>query len=215
MKKYVCEKCNENFKSKQGLIRHESRKIPCNEQVILNCERCKKTFKTNQGLARHQNRKKLCDVIKVSENNLQIELDIEKEKTRQVIIKSKNNLEKIAAQKNKEIEIEMLKLQRKEITTSIAIYVISNEEHITHSKYKIGRTSSTRKKLETTYQRYLNNAKVLLYHETNTAEIDETNILTYFKDKRQLTSTGRLNEWIYEDFNIIKKYIDEEIIKIL
>jgi hypothetical protein len=115
---HICEKCEKSFKSKQGLIRHKSRKISCDIPVNLDCPRCKKTFKTKQNLDKHLVKKNICQIISYQK-------DFDKE-VLLMEIKHRNVLEKIAAQKNKEIEIEMLKLQRKEKTPQVINNIIND-----------------------------------------------------------------------------------------
>lgn len=90
----------------------------------------------------------------------------------------------------------------------MACYVISSPDLILLNKYKFGKTNQTRKQLETTYQRYLDGAKVLLFYETDTEDEDEDAILEHFREHRQKTSTGRLNEWLRIEFNILKDYLE-------
>ena len=49
----------------------------------------------------------------------------------------------------------------------MSIYVVTNLEHEHRDQYKLGRTKTSKKKIESMYQRYLNCAKVLLYYSTS------------------------------------------------
>lgn len=126
--KHVCDKCTKNFKSKQGLLRHHTRKIPCDQPLDLLCERCDKKFSTQFNLDRHINKKNPCKLKK----NFRT-VDEEKELLE---IKHKNDLEKIEKQKEliklqkqKHLEIEHAKTSRKEKTAQV-INNIQNNIHI-------------------------------------------------------------------------------------
>lgn len=126
--KHICDKCTKNFKSKQGLLRHYTRKIPCDQTIDLVCERCDKKFSTQFNLDRHLNKKNPCQIKKNFRS-----ADEEKELLE---IKHKNDLEKIEKQKElielqkqKHLEIEHAKTARKEKTAHV-INNIHNDIHI-------------------------------------------------------------------------------------
>jgi hypothetical protein len=89
----ICANCDKKFKSIQGLISHAKRKIPCT--IKLRCPQCNKEFKTNWNLEQHKNRKTPC--VKQSK------IDNEKEL---LLFKHNLDLEKIAAQKEKDLAVE-------------------------------------------------------------------------------------------------------------
>lgn len=106
----ICDKCTRTFKSKQGLLLHQ-RKIPdCGIKIIYKCESCNKEFSANSLLQRHLNRKTPCvKKIKKQNNNyrpLEEELKI-------IDHKKNAELEKIAAQREKDLAVEEKKSERK------------------------------------------------------------------------------------------------------
>ena len=56
--KFICKKCNREFKSGRNLLKHQNRKIPCDRE--LKCDKCGKIFRQISDLKRHQNAKRDC-----------------------------------------------------------------------------------------------------------------------------------------------------------
>lgn len=125
----ICEKCTKKFSSKQGLEFHKNKKNPCDR--ILKCDKCSKVFKQKNDLARHINRKKSClsEAETIRLNLLQLE--IEKEKTNRIEIKSIKKLEE-SAKKLEEIELKSAKKieERNKILEEIELKSVKDLEKI-------------------------------------------------------------------------------------
>jgi uncharacterized C2H2 Zn-finger protein len=132
---HICEKCNRNFKSKQGLVRHKTRIVPCDEPIDLSCPICSKIFKSKFNLDRHKNKKNPCEknipkqITRTVEDELKI---LDKETEKEILLletKHSQHKELISLQKQKHLEIESLKTARKEKTAHV-INNIQNNIHI-------------------------------------------------------------------------------------
>lgn len=133
--KYRCQKCKKRFTSEYLLNKHLNKTISCD--IVLKCDKCEKKFDTIFLLNRHLLRKTPCisTTIENNSNNIllkieEVKLDQEREKTRQEEEKTRRELEKlklkeeiqikkIELQKQKNLEIEQAKTDRKEKTASI------------------------------------------------------------------------------------------------
>jgi uncharacterized C2H2 Zn-finger protein len=58
--RYICEKCDKEFKAKWQLERHMKNINPCIKQELFSCQICKKTFKRKDYLDSHLNKKNSC-----------------------------------------------------------------------------------------------------------------------------------------------------------
>lgn len=87
-----CTKCKEKFTNKYHLNRHINRKTPCD--VVLQCTRCTKIFDNKRDLDKHTARKFPCkEYIVNTKSIIEIELEIEKEKTIRMNSKIINKIE--------------------------------------------------------------------------------------------------------------------------
>jgi uncharacterized C2H2 Zn-finger protein len=123
MSNRTCKNCNKIFRSVQGLIKHKSKKIPCEPGENLTCDKCGMTFKKKYHLTRHSNRKTPCVKQNISlflkEQKEIIQLKVEAEikileKKREIIelqYETKKNL--IEIQKQKDLALEEQKFKRK------------------------------------------------------------------------------------------------------
>ena len=104
-----CVKCMREFYSSYHLEKHLNRKIPCT--VTLKCDRCNKIYDREIDLERHKNRKYPCKIVlEIKEkSDLEIQLEIEKEKTKrlekEMAIDLENKLAILEKQKQNEIEV--------------------------------------------------------------------------------------------------------------
>jgi hypothetical protein len=128
-----CNLCNREFKSVQGLIRHQNRKIPCNKIEEFKCNKCNKFFTTKRYLSQHLNRKTPCikkvtsslddqkemihlhaeSEIKILEKKKEIQkevIELQYEKKKGLIEMQKGLIE---MQKEKELAVEEKKFKRK------------------------------------------------------------------------------------------------------
>ena len=116
----ICENCMKKFKSIQGLIRHQSRKVSCIE--ILECEKCHKVFDFKYNLNRHLARKTSCVKQNLSlQRSVEDEIKIIECKKNADLEKLEKKKEIIQAQKEKDLAIEEKKLERKKQTSHITI----------------------------------------------------------------------------------------------
>lgn len=109
--KYNCTKCSRIFSRQIDLDRHMERKIPCDR--TFTCARCYKSFNRKSNYTSHINRKILCNINKekkTEERLLQLQLDIEKEKTQRDKIKLETEQAKI---KQKELYLKTIKMKIK------------------------------------------------------------------------------------------------------
>lgn len=107
---YKCKQCNKKFISQYLLDKHSNRKVPCT--IEIKCNRCGKVFTNTIYLNRHLERKNPCTGINTEvdkiQSHLQMQLEIEKEKTKQMLISQETRF-----------GVEDRKTKRKENTTNI------------------------------------------------------------------------------------------------
>lgn len=121
---YKCTTCGQKFTSQYLLDKHLKRKVPCSLEI--KCNRCGKTFTSTIFLNRHLERKNPCTIVN---NEIQLQLELEKEKTKQQEVKLKQQEAKIKQQEEKTEQlrisqetrfgVEQLKTDRKEKTSKI------------------------------------------------------------------------------------------------
>ncbi len=73
MNKFICTKCEKDFKSNYGLTRHLNIKTPCDQVKIKKeyiCDRCLKQFSSNSRLIYHKNKKIPCIPVINTESNI-------------------------------------------------------------------------------------------------------------------------------------------------
>ena len=145
---FKCGKCGKKVKTQHLLDKHLNRQDPCD--IIIKCDNCNKIFNNRAQKNSHNRRKTPC--IKnvngeSSKSDAQIQLEIEREKTLRLEKEKKSELDKLdkemqmqaektkntllilAAKKEKDTSIELLKTERKEKTAS----VINNTNNIVNN----------------------------------------------------------------------------------
>jgi hypothetical protein len=105
-KKFKCNDCQLEFEFEIFLTRHKNRKIPCNRK--LQCERCLKKFKYKNDYKRHINRKNPC---KDKKDSLNIQLELERIKLRQMEESTKTEEAKLMQEKEKTKQAKMERAQ--------------------------------------------------------------------------------------------------------
>jgi hypothetical protein len=68
MSNFICNLCNNPFRSKQSLEKHQSKKYKCNIVSNFKCINCNKYFKQKKNLIDH-NSKNLCNIIITKQNS--------------------------------------------------------------------------------------------------------------------------------------------------
>ena len=81
---FTCEKCGKICDREIDLKRHMGRKIPCDRQLV--CNKCSKEFTKMSHYKQHMNKKNPC----VDKETLRLMLQIEEEKLKQEIEKTKH-----------------------------------------------------------------------------------------------------------------------------
>jgi Zinc finger, C2H2 type len=107
---FICGKCSKKFTKKSSLLRHCSKKTPCNEEKNLVCERCRIVFSSKYHLDKHINRKNPCKKIREGiEEKLQL---MEAEKDIKIELMEKE-LEIVEVKKNADLERELQIIEAK------------------------------------------------------------------------------------------------------
>ena len=123
----TCPKCSKIFNNTSSYDRHMKKKVTCVSAQDLECHICHKIFTNNYLLQKHLNKKISCKEVFKKKELLDQKLQEEKNL---ILLKHKLDLERmftdtqnklsiIEAQKKRDIEIETIKLNRKEKTTQI------------------------------------------------------------------------------------------------
>lgn len=100
MKKIICEKCNQKFKSVYLLEKHKNKQIPCDTLIKFQCINCHKALASKQSLERHLNKKIPCN--KNKQENFSNEILTFHQKKELLILEK--NLEKEILEKKLEME---------------------------------------------------------------------------------------------------------------
>jgi hypothetical protein len=70
MSEFICSICNQSFKNKNNLIKHQNKKNKCNIETEFKCSSCNKFFKQKRSLITHQIKcNKTDNIIKIDDNN--------------------------------------------------------------------------------------------------------------------------------------------------
>jgi hypothetical protein len=144
IKKYKCELCLMNFKSKQGLDKHISKKIRCDNKTDYKCEKCNKYFNNASNLTRHLKINKCIklesyehiseneyidsNLLKIMDINISIDSKIDLLKTTFDIKLNKNTIKEIL--NNNDInmieKIKLFKITNKDSNIDNTISTINN-----------------------------------------------------------------------------------------
>jgi len=101
MSEYKCNICEQLFKTKQNLLKHQNKIFKCNYKTAHQCTKCLKYFRNQSSLSKHFDNK-ICDkldIITLNTNNIilknNLKIDDAKNAIRSIMISSDSNDNKI------------------------------------------------------------------------------------------------------------------------
>lgn len=178
MPEYICYKCNKTFNKKLNYERHVNKKVPCDQKEYYKCKKCHKEFFRLINYEQHLSRKTSCVKNISLQNNKKInkpdlQLEIEKEKTKQEEERTKREIEIEQEKTKRELEKLKLKIELSKQESELK----QKEIELRHSKNLEIESAKDRRKEKTT---------TIINNDNRIQTINNTiNIInnTYYNDK--------------------------------